>query len=296
MSIDKEGQIDIQSEIPSKDYEKILGQIDVIISDQEGVSDKKMEEFVKSRTETLTEKSKTTHLSAAGGEHSFYDGFIRPDANIRSSFLVDPFRLDDNSIYPMLLETMKELKNGSGKGKEIRRLTSTAIMITLARYFGNAYTLQNTEARNREIYSEKTESDDKFISIKEFKDKGVAVCVEKATMAQNLLQFVGLDSFIIFSSKCRSAEEEKEDLHAYNIISSDNGYSIFDPTNPSLQIDELSKFPVSYYPAMYRISKEQFNEIKNGGTVEVTHRNFSILEDGATKIDESKRIYGGPSK
>lgn len=68
-------------------------------------------------------------------------------------------------------------------------------------------------------------------------------------------------------------------------------------------IKDLKKAPswesktkiVNYSPAVYKISEQQYNDIKSGGTLEVNHNDYVATENSEISSLPSKRVYGGPT-
>ena len=59
----------------------------------------------------------------------------------------------------------------------------------------------------------------------------------------------------------------------------------------------MKESKTNYYPAVYQISEEDFNIIKNGGTVNVKHED--MISDSAGNFlnkEVTERTYGGPKK
>lgn len=279
-------------EKPSRDYEKILSEIDSISAKPEVQKTDEIQKFVQKRLEELTSNSRPRNLSVA----EFYQGFIHPESKTRRSFIVDPFRIDDPDIYSEFVQNISELKNMPGwDQRTTRELIPTAVLYTITKYFGNPVGTSDTESRNRQFYMDSTTSESQGISIKELKGRGIAVCAEKAAVCQNLLSFVGLDSTLIFSDKCQ-LEGEKENLHAYNIIHTERGYFIFDPTNPEQHTKQDVKELVNYLPVFYPITTEQYRDLQNGDSVEVSHTDYTVTSDGVRQPETLKRIYGGPDQ
>ncbi|MDO8601670.1 MAG: hypothetical protein Q7R62_00855, partial [bacterium] len=83
-----------------------------------------------------------------------------------------------------------------------------------------------------------------------------------------------------------------EPPHVYNIVHSDRGFFIYDPTNPSVMKRPHGE-TIGYRPAAYAITKEQFEIIRSGGTVEVEHRDYLVRDDGTENAIVKKRVYGG---
>ncbi len=87
------------------------------------------------------------------------------------------------------------------------------------------------------------------------KKKNVALGEERAILSQNLLQYLGYDSLIKFSlvNIC-GEQEEKEIVHAYNLIQNDNKYYLFDATYPTLTDGRMS-------PIIMELDKDIFDNL-----------------------------------
>ena len=276
----------------SGEYERILAEIDSVLAKPDEQKPEAIDVFIGGRVNELTASSQPRNISIA----EFYQGFIHPESNIRRSFIVDPFRIDDTDIYSELIQNIGELKNMPGWDQKItRELMPTAVLYTIAKYFGNAVGTSGTENRNQQFYMDSTTSESQGISIKELKGRGIGVCAEKAGVCQNLLSFAGLDSTLVLSDKCQLAGE-KENLYAYNIIHTERGYFIFDPTNPEQHTQQDTRALVNYSPVFYPITIEQYQNLKSGGTVEISHTDYVVTDSGTKQPEVSKRIYGGPNQ
>lgn len=101
-------------------------------------------------------------------------------------------------------------------------------------------------------------------NLSDFKGTGLAVCVEKSALAQNLSAFLGYDGYMMMSSHCEFPQSDNSDGHAYNVLVTHRGASIYDSTNPIVVHDEDGAY-VRTYPALYRLtleSGERFNAVK----------------------------------
>jgi hypothetical protein len=286
-------QIEFNKEnVSEKSYEQMLLEIERLLdADQE-----KVQEFISLRIEELKKRSVPKDIGAMSNR--WVEGFIHPESVIRRSYMVDPLRIDDNDIYETLLNSIREIKNMEGwSEKPIRALIPTALQHALAKYFGNLVSDPDTENNNRAFYMDHTDAESPDISLKELKEKNIAVCAEKASTAQNLITFLALKSFLVNSNTSKLLPEGKEELHAYNILETTNGYFVYDPTNPQVATEKRSGKIVTYTPALYPITKEQFDTLKDGGTVSVQHKDFEY-DDQGNPIDSkvTERIYGGPSQ
>ena len=249
-----------------------------------------IQKFIEKRLQQLQkecpEKQKTLSLTGSKAEGQF----ILPDTEIKRSWIVDGFKINDPEIYNVLLQTFGKFYK-HWNNPNLRSITGHAITYSLIDYFGNYISTQNTEAKNREFYSDHTTSDSQTINLKELKGKNLAVCAEKASVAHNYLKFLGVDSHIIFSDNCKLGEAEEG--HAYIIFSTKNGNFIFDPTNPILVEQSDGKIN-AINPAIYKISEEDYNHLLNRDNYQVTVQHINQkIEDGKYIPQETQnRIYG----
>jgi hypothetical protein len=225
-------------------------------------------------------------------------GFLHPDSGIRRNFLVDPFHVDDPEIYNLLISTCEEFaSNPNWKGRTLREIAPHAVLRTIGNYFGNHWASGNTENNNRSFYLDRSSENSDDIHLNELKGKRIAVCAEKGAVAQNLLSFLGYESQLVASTKCRLESPDKPDPggHMYNIIKSGENQLIFDPTNSSLvKKDDGSVYTVM--PAIYPLSSEGYKSIMSGDQVTVVH-NDGIWDGNQTiKGPDQSRIYGGPGE
>jgi len=248
--------------------------------------------FIQERTLELTETSEKSEISLA--TNKLNQGFIHPETKMIRNYMVDPFLVDDPDIYRLLLEKISVIKKMPGwETMSVRQVLPTAIQTATNEYFGNQYSTSSTEAKNQAFYSEHSSSDSEAIHLRDFRGSNIAVCAEKSAVAQNLLAFSGFKTFLLLSSKCKIGDE-KDRAHAYNVLQTSNGTFIFDPTNPNLTSKENGKI-TGIYPSIYKISEEEFQSLKDGGSVEVEHKEKVTAEEGTDIVDTriTKRIYGG---
>lgn len=173
-----------------------------------------------------------------------------------------------------------------------RSLALNSIQWTLHSYFGNALAGPNTESDNREFYMDHNSVDSELIHLSELKGKGFAVCAEKAAAAQNLIVFLGLDSYLVNSSRSKlTPDDEKGTAHAYNIIKSENGLTLYDPTNMA-RTGSTPEGKQSYNSFLYKLTEEQFQTLKAGGEVPIVFKE-SIVKDGKIEEVQTQRVYGG---
>lgn len=273
--------------------DKILSEVEQIIGvDDPQKREQKIENYVEERVSQLTQSSQTRELSLIAGTP--YRGFIHPESLVRRSYIVDPVRINDNSLYIQLLDSIRQYRQSPGwQEKSLREIAPRAVVRALGDYFGNAISSQDTNTQNKAFYLDRVSLYSEDVDLEELKGKSIAVCTEKAGAAQNLLTFLGYDSELVMSSKCRlnSPDTDDPDGHAYIVINSEKGHSIFDPTNPVVATKEDGTLH-DILPSSYPITTEQYQTLMNGGQVEVTH--YDQKWDGKTysKKEGVKRIYG----
>jgi len=281
---------------PSEMYFSFLSQVHGLLENtSDAIKEERIVDFALKRLQWLRGEVKPTKLSVFS--RTFYKGYIHPESDVLRNEWSEALRVDDTGLYVTFLKTIDQVrKQAAWLNRPLRDMVAAAMQQTMGVYFGTYAGDEGTEKRNEEFYLELARkgksSGIKHFSLSELRGKKVAVCVEKAAAAQNLMAFKGLDSFIVFSTKCRIKGGENEPPHVYNIVHSDRGFFIYDPTNPSVMKRPHGEI-VAYRPAAYPISKEQFEIIKGGGVVEVVHNDYLVRDDGTEEAIAKKRVYGG---
>jgi len=274
----------------SPEYAKTLVELEQIL----GASKEERQEYIEKRIATLTENSESGEISHMGCDS--HKGFLGPKMEIRRSLRFDPFVMDDPDLYIDLFEAIQKFREADDwKEQPLGTIVPRAIQWSLSKYFGNIIAGSNTEMQNRKFYIDHLSVDSLPISIKEFKGKKFAVCVEKAAAAQNLLAFVGIESELIVATGCciPVEAEVEEEAHCYILIHGTKGDKIYDPSNPKLILDKDGEL-TSYKPAIYPITEEQSQYLISGKSVTIEHEDETIDENGQLIPDKSSRCYNGP--
>ena len=247
--------------------------------------------LINERLSELLASSRPTELSLITAKA--HAGFVHPESKVIRNYMVDALHPNDDEVYKVFLDTIGEFYQVSAwKERGIKQITFNAINRAVGKYFGNHYGTKNTEGMNQELYLDHTAADSDDINLSELKGKNLAVCAEKATVAQNLLTFMGIESTLIFSSNCRLTEGEPTTGHAYPIFRTEKGIFIYDPTNPIIALDTEEKVS-SVYPAIYPINEEEYERLMSGGEVEVSHSDLKTVDGALVKDEPQKRIYAG---
>ncbi len=163
------------------------------------------------------------YLSSFNG--SFEEELIAIETGLGD--VVDAKIGDIKDAYALL-----DLKTNGLDYTNIQELSSI-VLETVNDFFGG---FANIDERMEYYYPEDfTESKDNKIS--NLKGTGAAMCVERAALAQNLLKYLGINSFFKASGILRN--NNKED-HCYNLIEFNGKYYIFDTSIPNLINDQIS--------------------------------------------------------
>lgn len=248
-------------------------------------------EFVISRTKALTEKSVRHDISAISGTK--HEGWIHPDSEVRRNFIVDPININDDQAYMVLIDVIKQMKVAGWQERGMKATLIPAIQHAIGTYFGNHYATVDTETQNRAFYLNHVGFDSVDVSLSEIKGKGIAVCAEKAALAQNMLVFAGMQTELVLSY-CQVVPDGEKELHAYNIISSDGAkHAIYDPANPTLLNDENGKV-LSLQPSIHPLSDEQYQSLLRGESVTVKHQSYKKFGDKWEIESEHDSVYAGP--
>jgi hypothetical protein len=290
MNFDKPPQ-ENKEKLNKSSYEEILNEVEKNIDTPDEIKN-----FIEKRLHVL--KNESSKVDIGSFSRQWHEGFIHPDSLIRRSYMVDPFCLDDDSIYEDMFSMIKKFKEHPWwKDKSMRQMMPFIIQHTIAEYFGNLTSYSNTEESNRKFYIEHNNLMMPAISISELKGKNIGVCAEKSAVSENLTSFLGLESYYIISNTCKANPDDNDAFHAYNIWKTENGYFIYDATNPSLNLEKDTNKILDYNPAIYPITEEIFNEIKIGETTRVKHTDrVSDSERNILETKVTERVYGGYKK
>lgn len=173
---------------------------------------------------------------------SYYKGFIKYDVKIFPS-------TDDCSgkvtymlaNYNYIFEFFKSIK----KFNINKKINAIFYLSTfLDEYFGNPDTV-NPDDRERFLMELNGQA-----TIENLRGKGLAACSERAAVANNLMEMLGLNSIYVTG-------EVNGEQHAFNIVIKDNKYFIVDTTNRCGLYDEYNNIigTVTYYHNLGEINE-----------------------------------------
>lgn len=147
-----------------------------------------------------------------------------------------------DELYAILQE---EIKTSDGTFYSIMNIVYKIV----TNYFG---TFENISKRSGNYKTDdERENDDEIGNVSSLKGQNAGMCVERAMVSQNLLKFLGIESYYKASTIINNGKTEG---HAYNVIKYDNKCYIFDATMPRLMDNEIT-------PIITEIPEEVFNAI-----------------------------------
>lgn len=183
--------------------------------------------------------------------------------------------------------TLLEQEIKATNPKTIEQLTETVFKVVQA-YFGDYSNISERMSFYPAI--DDIETNDQIGQISSLQGKNSAMCVERAMLSQNLLKSLGITSHY----KCSGIiKNNQNDIHAYNIISHNNKYYIYDATIPT-QVDGKTT------PLIAEIPEKIYQTIitpnaRVGYSVETSHYNPLRNEDVHITYDAGRKdLYQTP--
>lgn len=157
---------------------------------------------------------------------------------------------------------------------------SRLILETVDEYFGG---ISNVKKRGS-YYKSLGDEDYGSNKISNLKGTGAAMCVERAALAQNLLNSMGIESFYKSSSIIKNGNRE---VHSYNLVKNDSDYYVFDTSIPNLINGKAN-------PLIAKIPEDVYNKINNplaevGISIVVSHFNPYRNEDVEMIYDSGRK-------
>ena len=196
-----------------------------------------------------------------GINSSFKEIFKDEEVLIGSGFDIIPCQIGNiNECYQILKDKIEQKK-------PIKFETLCEIVFEVVQnYFGDYSNIEKRMDNYTELDFIQTKED--IGKVSNLKGKNRAMCTERAMLSQNLLKSIGINSIF----KCSSIiNNDKEEIHAYNILEHNKKYYIYDATIPTYKNNIIT-------PIIIEIPKEVYEKIISpeqgvGYSVEVTHYN-----------------------
>lgn len=148
-------------------------------------------EFAANRVAYLEEVTPKRNITVFNSQ--FYNGYINMESAIYANMVfLPPFYVDDFNIYVDFLNTVKEEIGLNMIDKLDIRIIIGLIQIYLEKTFMSP---DKTKADRKIVY----EKNPSHVSIKDFYHNGSAKCIERTATVQNILAFLGIDTYLAFN-------------------------------------------------------------------------------------------------
>jgi hypothetical protein len=179
-------------------------------------------DFVLGRLNELENQSKNDTQEILAND--FKKGFIGKETEIHAGEGTDlNLFIDDDNLYLNFANFIKT--------QNVKNIFS---LLTLTQKFVSDLFGQKGNAENRlnkyssffEVIGQEQKTK---VSIKDFYGNNTAECLERSAAAQNLLSFIGVDTTLV-NGKLKT--NDKDELHAFNLIENKGEKILFDVTNP----------------------------------------------------------------
>lgn len=200
----------------------------------------------------------------------------KSESPIVSSLLVDPFYLNDKSIY---FEFIKYIKNSE-------QIEHPLVLLHSLHFFSeNMFGITGDQLKRESIY---LDGNKEKISISDFYGQEAALCSERSTTIHNLMSFCGINAYLIIG---KLKFENEEFLHSFNIFQTqkDKTLVLLDPTNP---IKALKDKQLVRVPAIHILEKNL--KIENLSHINFDLQKIAELYNVVLHSDEPARTYEFP--
>lgn len=214
-------------------------------------------EFAANRVAYLEEITPKRDINVFNSQ--FYNGYINMGSSIYANVIfLPPFYVDDFNIYVDFLNTIKEEIGFNMIDKLDFRILISLIQIYLEKTF---LSRDKTKA-DRDVIYEKNPS---HVSIKDFYHNGGAKCIERTAVVQNILAFLGIDTYLAFNDLSfvydnghNDNKDSEKEGHVINVIKYNGKLWAYDSKN-MMPCEKNGK--VIYTPALIELSGNEVTKI-----------------------------------
>lgn len=272
------------------DYTRVSQQVENLLTLNDNEFSQSVGGFVSARVaELIEQKPPKTELSGLSGN---YKGFLRPDSEVIPYFLGTGFYVNDDDIYNLALRHARDFRTlfapklENDPEKLYRNVAIWATQYAQQEYFGNLGPSEEGKIARQSLLARGEDIEEENVlptSIAEFKN--VAMCAERAAVANNILRFFGMNPVFVMGEL--RVGDQKSALHAYLVFKNSNGQdTIYDPTNPSKTYKNESG--VITYPAAYVVGNEFLGTL--GASAEFVHKTQDQRQ-GNDQVKEESYVF-----
>lgn len=246
-----------------------------IIQEIRNLKEEEINNWIDNRIYTIEKENNNPIESLKIKNKNIETSFIKCDETInKENFDMKPFKIDNNNYLKQLIN---EVKNAEEDLATNNNYIVHMVQCTIINYFG----LHGVEESRNDLYKSNSKE---VMSISDFEKNLTAMSIERSTMAQNILIFLGYNAILDYGNLVNRNNSEEEP-HAYNCIINNGMALLIDFTNPSYLDGQY------YIPACFAIGQEQLQGFLNGETqIEFEHKDY-YTKDGEIQEYETSMIY-----
>lgn len=209
--------------------------------------------FVDGRRQALEATAQDGYaLSYNAGNGGNFQGYVGPNALLNAQGMGKDYKLDDPTVYdhvaPLMRSIYLDILPQVG-GDEVKAYLNAAFRTaqhTQQQYFGSVF---GDPQRRHNLLGDIL--DDDGPAIKSVADlKSVAICSERASVANNVLQILGVEP-VMETGSVQFEGSDRPEPHVYLFVKTTAGKELlYDPTSPTLYFDEAGNL-LQTEPALY---------------------------------------------
>ena len=229
-----------------------------------------LEQLIHEEFERLSNSQEDKNLGIISGGlfRKPHKGFISKNSKIRFSsetLGVDTYNMDSEDYMQEFAKIIKQ-NNISKKSDVINNIANFVDY-----YFGG---LQSLDDKRSEFLTSKCRLDEEGfaldediekISIEDFKGKNLAQCTEKAAVTQNILSFLGFESYYCLGAL---KEQNSNQAHAFNIVQGKDreGNPVYRIVDTSMAVPVYDETGKELYrrPYVTSIPPDKFEDLISG--------------------------------
>lgn len=240
---------------------------------------------IQEKNDSSNKVEKLGFVNGNFNEITMFNGFIPLETRINySRFGMGDYSMKTTDFYYDFARQLR--KNKIQNRNQLISFVETYINS----YFGmNRPGEDKREQVLNDVAFQTTNSDDEYFEklenneIGSLKGMNVAMCTERAAMAQNLLSLYGFETCYCMGCFDNNGHQEG---HCFNIAKAKNSYILLDYSVPVIKID--NDRVTGYLPFQGAISEEEFHTIVNNQQIK-SFQNYEYIktEKGYQKIPTS---------
>ncbi len=252
-----------------------------------------IDDIIRHRLDTLNKDSEIKILGF-NDNNFIHKGFINQKSKIRyGNYTMNSYSMNTTDYFYEFARFIRD-----------KKITSRGLLVkNIETFINNYFGINKDNFDHRDDYFDSiafmtTSTDEEYfkkleeLNINDLKNKNIAMCTEKAAIAQNLLSFFNFDTYYCMGSINIDGNEE---AHCFNIVKTKNNYKLIDYSMPTY-INFSNNKIFEYVPFWGIIEMDHIEDvITNSEIIEFNNYRYLITEDGVKKIitsDIRKYVVG----